>query len=120
MDLTRSPSPAIVVYLDTPEPLALALHERGICADCGEDLNARLLSVFHRDGGVLCVDCAETRRGLLERCSDCGIWIRLGPEGIGLVAGGVAVHDCPRTEADVYALATQLWERRRWHAHRVA
>ena len=123
MDVTKTVavgSPTIVVYLDSEEPLALALNERGICADCGEDLNARLLAVFHREGGVVCVDCAEVRRGQLERCTSCGIWIRPGPEGIRLVAGGVAVHDCPAAEHDVYQLATVEWERRRWHARRVA
>lgn len=113
-------TPVIVVYLDTSTPRALALNERSVCADCGGDLNARLLAVFHRGAGIVCVDCAEVRRGQLERCLDCGAYVRLGPEGIRLTAGSVSVHDCPYAEHDVYAMATQLWERRRWRKRGVS
>ena len=114
MDMKRPPH--FVAFPDAAAPLLVPVTERGACADCGAELWRRALSAFDPNAGIICTDCLEWRRGNLERCIDCGALVELGSGGIRLIAGGGALHDCPRAQYDVYALASMIHDERQWRA----
>jgi len=117
MVVIAAPSRALtVVTLHPTDPLAVAVPAVGACAACGINLAHRSVAIFDPLDGIVCTDCLDVRDRNLERCIDCGALVELGSGGIRLIAGGRVLHDCPRAEYDVYALASMIYDERQWKA----